>query len=264
MYCKPVLLLVMIALFGGCATYQKGPLWQGKSWSEGDNLYFSGISSEKNTIQEAKQEAYNNALTGIADYLGVTLNIDSQNTISSQANDYKSYMQAETKDVLVKQVYTTEFMYQSFGNKYVGNILLEYNQKTMQQELARREEALQQHQQEERLKKQQEQAIKDKRKNLGPIEVKINPADLDIKNPLIKKLGELGYSLATEGKTLLVKITNTSYSQAKNLSTCQLSVEVNFEGQILGYQVKGFGKDQASALKNAVKELVREFPADIR
>jgi hypothetical protein len=251
-----------ILLLGACATHPKGPSWQGKSWEEGGNLYFSGISSETDTIQGVRQEAYNNAIADIADYLGVSLNITSENSINSGFTDYQSVMESENQDVLLKQIHVKNFEYQKSGKKYIGNILLEYNRKIMQEELARKEEARKKAEQEEPLKKEQEKEIRKKRKNIGNIQVKLLPDTLNFKTQLTNHLNGLGYAVTATGKIVLVKAADISCVPANGLWVCVLNLEVNFKNKISVYQAKGVGKDREQSLNNAGREVVKNFPQD--
>ncbi len=262
MFKTKYLYFLLIALLGACSTSPKGPDWQGRSWQEGGSLYFSGISSETESIQNARQEAYNNALSDIADYLGLNLNVTSESSTYSQYSDYQSVLKAETDDVLLKQIHVKNFEYQKIGNRYVGNILLEYNQKNMKEEIARLEEVRKKLEMEKPLREQEEQKARQRRAAMGKVQVNLSPIILTFRSQLISRLQSMGYDVVPVGKSLLVNASNISYEQTNGIWVCLMDFEVVFRNQVSVYSARGTGATKEQAFANANKDAALRFPTD--
>jgi hypothetical protein len=63
--------LILLSALSACSSIQKEPAWLGKTWQDGKSFFFSGISGECYSLQEAKEQAYINALTKVSEYVGV-------------------------------------------------------------------------------------------------------------------------------------------------------------------------------------------------
>lgn len=248
---KLVCIFFAVSLFGACATPQKEPVWLGKTWQEGSKFFFSGISGESSTLQESKEQAYINAMTKAAEYVGVSVNTKTKHTLSNDGADIESLTGLSAEDVFLTQASIKEFTYNKTGDKqFIGYILIEYNRNLLEDEKKRRDE----------IERQRLLKIAD-RKKLGPLSVNM-PSSISRINGEVKHfLQQQGYIIGDENATpLKFTVIEEDYAVSmQSIFVCSVKIDIQFKNDVKSYLAKGYGKDKNQALDDALQQWTQEF-----
>jgi hypothetical protein len=245
---KSIIVFGLIILIGACSSLRQEPSWLGKTWVEGSNYYFSGISSDSNSLQEAKEQAYMNAIIKAAEFVGMTINNKTVQTINSNYDDINSKTNLSIQDTFLSQAIIKEFQYTKTDNKkFVGYALIEYNRSSLEQEKRRQAE----------LETQKQNKIAE-RKKLGTFTISTNSPSLNILLPDIKKhLQAQGYTIGNSGKTISISLIERRFSISQNdIYSCHLNISIEINGQIQIIKSAGYGKNKEISQADANKQWI--------
>jgi hypothetical protein len=250
-----LVLITLTIFFAACASVPQkvvvtadegasktSPDWAGKTWSQGNAFFFSGISDMAGSVYEARQQAYSDALTKAAEYIGVSLN----NTTSQFLDNNFDSMNAQTsltiEETKLSQGIIKDFKYTQSNGKFTGFILMEYSKKDLDEEKQRQLDLI-----------EKKKAAIAARKNIGEVAVSA-PQNLKEMIPALKQfLQKQGYLVGDNGKAFAtIKEISSSTQRANQFSmVCFLNLEINFNGQIFNFTSRGYGTDETQALINA-------------
>jgi hypothetical protein len=248
---KTILFIVLIfSIVVGC--FAKDPNWMGKTWLSGNNMYFAGISGEEATLKDAKEQAYIDALQKVGQYIGMSVNAKTVQTLTSDDSSIESLANILLKDVYLSQISIKEFKYTKTNNRYVGNVLLECNVSMIEKEKQRRIE-------EENKRRQ----LLERRKALGIFIVQtqsnsIKPIIADIKSILQSE----GYEISPhqKGNPIILNLIDENFSQSsQEIYSYNFNVEIIFNNNINTLSAKGFGNSQDNAKRYAYKKWIEAF-----
>ena len=245
-----ICIFLAVSFFGACAAPQKEPVWLGKTWQEGSKFFFSGISGECSTLQESKEQAYINAMIKAAEYVGVSVNTKTKQTLTNDGADLESLTGLSAEEVFLTQASIKEFVYNKTEDKmFTGYILIEYNKNLLEEEKKRRDE----------LERQRLQKIAD-RKKLGALSVKMPAAISSINGEVKHFLQQQGYITGEEGTPLVFTLVDENYSVSmQSIFVCGIKIDIQFKDDVKSYSSTGFGKDKGTALGDALKQWMEEF-----
>jgi hypothetical protein len=218
------------------------PVWAGKTWAQGNSYFFSGMSSPSESLYDARQSAYSNALASVSQFLGMTI---SNNTTQIIGNDY-SGINAQTnissQDTNLVNGIVKDFQYSKTNDKFTGYILLEYSKQDIDDEKKRQAD----------LEKKKLEMIA-ARKKIGILNVQAQVGVEQMIPALKQFLQSQGYLVGDNGKVaVLIKQISQNTERANPYSfVCFLNVEIDINGQIFTFTSRGYGSNESAAIKNA-------------
>ncbi|MDR3244162.1 MAG: hypothetical protein LBT79_05380, partial [Elusimicrobiota bacterium] len=203
-----------------------------------------------NSLKEAKEKAYIDALIKIAQYLGISV---SDKTIYSLNADFSSIdakSKTEVKDTFLSQVIIKEFQWTKNKYNFVGYILLEIPKNLLEKEKARKEAE----------EKKRQKTISD-RKNLGAFSIQVNTKEIQILIPDIKShLQACGYTILNEGIPIKVNLIEGRFNESQGgIYSYELNIEINFNNDVKTISSKGFGNSRDNAKSDAYKTWLENF-----
>ncbi|MDR2708486.1 MAG: hypothetical protein LBC07_00720 [Elusimicrobiota bacterium] len=224
----------------------KAPDWAGKTWIDGNSYFFSGISGITDNLADARQQAYLDALSKAAQYLGISLDDTTQYIINSNVSSLNSSTNITTDQTQLTQGIIKDFQYtRNKNNSIVGYLLLVYNKSDIEREKRRKEQ----------LAQQEKRRILDRAK----FRVSINTDErLDGLSAEVKEVfSKLGYQIASESDMLLnVKVADESYENVRNgMIMCVLKIEVSLGQKAQVLETFGYGKTREEAFQKAEQRL---------
>lgn len=252
---KLILLICLAALGVGCASTPKTPSWAGKSWEDQNTLYFGGISSACQDQACAKNQAYQNAISALAEYVGTTVQVSTQSDLTNDTQQINARFASTTDNLPLGNIKTEQVAFSSEKAPITGYVLVSI----AKQEVARAKQKV------EAAKKEaaEQQA---RRQAAGPLTVQ-GPEDwLDLTGKLEQFLRDNGYQTSTEGKPLTVRVVKFACQQGismKQLKNCTLQVSTVLGSQRNSFTVKGYGRSEDTARANAISLLMRDLPHDL-
>jgi hypothetical protein len=261
---KSIIVIISIVFFTSCAGIPKESVliksdndanqisWLGKTWIENGNLYAGGISSECDTLQQARQQAYTDALTKIAEYSGISV---SNNNAVFLNNSYSGM--TSHSDILLDKTFLSKALIKDFkynktkSSKFVGYILVQYDMRLIEEEKARKNKN------EENKKKE----IAD-RKKFGSIKI-IAPKNLNlIVTDLKEFLQNEGYLIRNDGKVANLSLVDEEYIEKDGGFTATIKTELNLNDRLIVSRSSGFGISKKDAFRDAVRQWLNYFKDD--
>ncbi|MDR3049529.1 MAG: hypothetical protein LBV16_06835 [Elusimicrobiota bacterium] len=262
---KILTILIIAAFLGACASAPKKAVlnddsnprnltWLGKTWAEGSTLYAGGISGESDNLQQARQQAYSDALRKIAEYSGITVSNNAFFAVSANNASSSDLSNMSVEETSLSKAQIKEFEYgKTQTGKFVGYALVQYDMRLLEEEKKRKEE----------LEKQRKQEMEN-RKKLGKLAI-IAPQKLNLLVPDLKQfLQSEGYLIAETGDSITVSLINEEYIEKGNLWLATIKTEFNLKDKIIVSQASGVGKTKYEALTEAVKRWIDYFKDDYK
>ncbi|MDR0822838.1 MAG: hypothetical protein LBN20_03545 [Endomicrobium sp.] len=262
---KISIIFVIAAVLGACATAPKTAVlnddtnprnlsWLGKTWAEGSLLYAGGISGECDNLQQARQQAYTDALRKIAEYAGMTISNSSFFALSANGSNMADYSNMSLEETSLSKAQIKEFEYSKTTiGKFVGYALVQYDTKLLDEEKKRKAE----------LEKQRQEEIANRRK-LGKLAI-IAPKSLTILVSDLKQfLQQEGYLISEDGAPITVAIIDEEYIARSGGWTATVKTEFNLNGRIISTQASGFGKTKQEALIESTRRWIDYFKDDYK
>jgi hypothetical protein len=248
--------------FAACSARQtQDPSWLGKTWSDANHYYFSGISDSSYSLNEARQSAYLDALAKAAEYIGFAIDIKTTQSLNSHYADIQSNTKLTVKDTLFSQAEIKDFQYvQKNDNSYRAYILIEFKKSLIEAEKRRREE----------LENQRLEKIA-QRKSAGDVEV-ISPPELDdIKYAVIEFLEKTGYNIYRGGGAKkipfkIIKVAERFGMSRYDIISYNFTAAATFDDMTKNISVVGFGNTRMQAVNDAhmlwLEKFKDEFEGD--
>lgn len=231
---------------------QKEPVWLGKTWQQGKSFFFSGISGECHSLQEAKEQAYINALTKVSEYVGVYINTKTIKILSDDTVSIDSSTDLSSEDIFLTQAFIKEFEYRKSDNKFTAYILIEYDNNLLESEKKRRAD----------LEKAKE-LKKEAHKKIGKIAVRIlNPSICDLTGEIKHFLHNDGYVVGESGIPLLFKVISEQVTESKsqqNIFICKIKIDIIFKNNVQSYSSIGYGNTRNQAVNDAHAQWIKTF-----
>ncbi|MDR3244161.1 MAG: hypothetical protein LBT79_05375 [Elusimicrobiota bacterium] len=262
---KIVIIFIIAAFLGACVSSPKRaalndgsfnkkdlPSWIGKTWTQTPFLYAGGISGECAALQQARQEAYIDALRKVAEYGGMSISNEAFFVTHSENVNVSDFVNMSIEETALSKAQITEFEYSKTSEgKFVGYVLLQYDMNIIEAEKKRKEE----------LEKQRKQELEN-RKKLGSFYVSA-PQSLSLLVPDIKSFFQKeGYLIADSGRPITVTLIDDEYIERSGGWTATIKTEVNFNSKIIITQASGFGKNKKEAFNEAVRRWLNYFKDD--
>ncbi|MBR3899830.1 MAG: hypothetical protein IKJ44_06130 [Elusimicrobiaceae bacterium] len=94
-------------LLGGCAS--QPPRWAGKMWQTQNRLYFTGASSSCQTVSCAYENAYQQALGAIVQYLNSQISVHTIGRLDNQGSELEVKTEIITRQIELEKVKVEEF-----------------------------------------------------------------------------------------------------------------------------------------------------------
>jgi len=252
---KCLLMGICILCFGACVTTPKAPSWAGKSWTEKNTLYFSGISSGCTDVACAQQNAYQNAVSSLAEYIGTTVQVQTTGMLTNDFQTMQAQFLSNTEQLPLEKIKIEDFKHTADAQRITGYILISVDQ--AQVDAAKRHVE----------KQQQERAARlQRRKDLGPIAVQTPSGWTDLSGRIENLLNENGYIVAKMGTPFTVTIQQFSCSPSsviRELQICSFQSQFSFKGTQNTFSTKGYGKSEGKAREEAVIRWVKQIPEDL-
>lgn len=253
---KCLLMGICILCFGaGCATATKIPSWAGKSWTERNTLYFSGISAGCTDLACAQQQAYQNAVSALAEYIGTTVQVQTTGMLTNDFQTMQAQFLSNTEALPLEKITIEDFKHTTAAQRITGHILISVDQAQV--------DAAKQYVE----RQQQERAARlQRRKDLGPIVIQTPGGWTDLSGRIENLLNENGYLVAKSGKPFTVTIqqfTCSPSSVIRELQICSLQAQYSFRGTQNTLSSKGYGKNERKAREEAVLRWVKQLPEDL-
>ncbi|MDR3048334.1 MAG: hypothetical protein LBV16_00585 [Elusimicrobiota bacterium] len=245
---KIIIILGIAFLAAACSALRQEPAWIGKTWSEGNYYYFSGISSDGNSLQEAKEQAYMNAVIKAAEFVGMTINNKTTQNLNSNYDNINSQTNLSIQDTFLSQAIIKEFKYTKTNDKkFVGYALIEYKKSILEQEKNRRTD----------IEAQKQKKIAE-RKKMGVFTIISNFQNPPLLTSIKKHLQEQGYTISGGGnKIIQVSLIEQRFSiSANDIHSCHINVSIEIDGEIQTINSTGYGKDKESAQADAHKRFI--------
>ncbi len=242
--------LILLSALSACSSIQKEPAWLGKTWQDGKSFFFSGISGECYSLQEAKEQAYINALTKVSEYVGVYINTKTIKILSNDIVSIDSSTDLSSENIFLTQAFIKEFKYVKSGKLFTGYILIEYNNNLLENEKKRRADL-----------EKEKQAKIEKRKKIGIITVNIlNSSIYNLDGEIKHFLHDEGYFTGTNGIPLTFKLITEQISKSKqNIFICKIKIDICFRNEVKSYSSTGYGNDKRQAVNDAHTQWVKIF-----
>lgn len=226
--------------------------WLGTTRVEGSTLYSSGISGECSTLQQARQEAYNDALRKIAEYAGITISNNSVLFLNSSQSNISAFTNMTVEETALSKTVIKEFEYnKNAGGKYIGYILVQYDLKLLDEEKKRKAE----------IEKKKREII-DNRRKIGIMTINTPPSLYLIASDLGRFLQSEGYLIGQQGKPINVSLIDEEYIERAGGWTATLKTELNLNGTIIVTRSSGFGSDKQKAFNEAARQYINYFKDD--
>lgn len=242
--------LMLFFILSACSTIQKEPAWTGKTWQEGNSFFFSGISGECFSLQEAKEHAYINALRKVSEYVGVTITIKTIKILNNDNINIDSSTDLSSQDIFLTQALIKEFNYTKKDGKFTGYILIEYNNNLLKDEKKRRAIL------------EEEKRIKiENRKKIGIITVNVLNSSISNLNGEIKYfLHNEGYVLGENGIPLVFKLVTEQINKStQNIFICKTKIDISFKNEVKSFSAVGYGNDRNQAIDDAHHQWIKIF-----
>ena len=244
--------LVICSVWGlaGCVSTVRFPEWAGKNWRENGWIYFSGISDPTTDIAAARQMAYARALASAGEYVGVTVSVTTQSTLSTVGQDFTSRLNAQTAEVLWAEGEVKEFRPFCQSGVCTGYLVLGFQENRLRKAQAD-------------LRAKQEQAQQRRRQNArsGPWRVQTAPEWSELTGAVEKHLLQLGFQIQPNGKPLWIHI---NQFQCRSLAGCGLvacsvtaKLELPFGERAI--TVSAYGNNREQAVWNLIGEWERKI-----
>lgn len=243
--------LLMGALWGsvGCASTAHFPAWAGKNWRENGWIYFSGISDATSDIAVARQTAYSRALAAASEYVGVSVSIDSQSTLSSWGQDFSDHLRAQTADVLWIEGEVKEFQTVCKKESCTGYLLLAF-----------KENALRKAQAAAQAKQQQKQKLLLQNARSGPWRVQAIPQWTALSPAVEKQLRRMGFRIQPNGRPVKIRMEQWHCYPVSccALTACTATVRLELPFGERALTVRAYGNTREQAMRNIIGEWERE------
>jgi hypothetical protein len=230
------------------------PAWAGESWAESGLYYFSGISGFQDNLSEAREQAYANALSKAAQYIGVSVAEMTSYNVNANASSLNSSTVLSSRDVQIKEGAIKSFEYTRDSKGFVGYVLLEYNKNALDKE-RQRHDLLQ--------KKEMERVAA---RSAVSIFIKDN-SDLSALGAAAKNVfSKMGYKISNgdTGVPLELSLLNADYQNAsRGLIMCVIKVEVKLKDKLQVFEAVGYGKNNEIALDKAKQRAGDVFSKEV-
>ncbi|MDR2709392.1 MAG: hypothetical protein LBC07_05410 [Elusimicrobiota bacterium] len=223
----------------------QAPSWAGKTWIDGNSYLFSGISGIADNLADARQQAYLDALSKAAQYLGISLSAATNYSVTSDASALNSSTNITTDQTQLTQGIIRDFQYTQDKNGIVGYILIEYDKADIERERQRKEKVVE----------QEKRRLSERSK--VDIAINLDERLKDLAADIRTVFSKLGYKIVPESDTLLnVKIANESYQNVRNgMIMCVLKVEFSLGQKMQVLEAFAYGKTQEEAFQKTVQRL---------
>lgn len=227
-------------LLGGCAS--QPPRWAGSMWQTQTRLYFTGSSSFCQTVSCAYENAYQQALGAIAQYLSSQISVHTIGRLDNHGNELKVETEIITRQIELEKVKVEEFNCIKQGKKQACFILVSIGNK----ELRAAEQKLQE-QQQKMLRRQQIMLQVVGNKTIVPI--------------LRVQLRGSGFQTGKNGKIIQIHIIKTTCaeSQLQPVWVNTTLASVQFEHKKADFSAKGYGLSCDQAYDEMIEEVVRQI-----
>lgn len=264
---KKLIFLFFIFLFSNVICTGEIKDWVGKSWNDGQKLYFSGMSELSESLKKAKELAYSDAVLNAAKYLGIKVSNQTNSEIKN--NNVMLLDQTSTllEDTFISYATIKDFSFEEKGNKYIAYILLEINKDTLAKEQNRKDSLEQQ--KIEVIKKQN--MLIDENKRSGEYKLivsnKLNTIKFDIQNIF----ESFGYIITNQNddKNISTISVNVVDEQVNNvvddMFSYEIKVSVKFNNKSFLLKSKKISEDDISMAKQLVfKNILKQLQENLK
>lgn len=247
---------IIVCLLGsaGCATAPAQPDWAGKLWQEKQTVLVSGISSNCADMACAQKIAYANALSSLAEYMGLRLKTHTRVDLSSDEQSVNAVYEAYTQELEINNLKIEKFEAVRTKTGLTGYVLISVEQKELRAAVMRREQRERATEQ-EKLRKQQ----------LGAFRVVAPKTWQDLARGVEKVLREQGYLVGRHGQTVRLSVAPLScrWSQTVAIEICTLQASILVGNKKQTFSAKGYGQDLAQVRKETIEAWLRELPDNL-
>lgn len=227
-------------LLGGCAS--QPPRWAGKMWQTQNRLYFTGTSSSCQTVSCAYENAYQQALGAIVQYLNSQISVHAIGRLDNQGSELEVKTEIITRQIELEKVKVEEFNCLERGKKQVCFMLVSIGNKELRVA-------------EQKLKDQQEKMA---RRKQMIFQVKGEESLVPV---LQSRLRANGFQTGKNGKIIQIYRIKTicAESQLQSVWVNTTLISVQFEHKKVDFSAKGYGLSCDQAYDETIEEVVRQI-----
>jgi hypothetical protein len=259
---KRVATLLFVGMFfvAACQTdslaASKGsPEWAGKSWSEGGYHYFSGISGYRDSVSGAREQAYMDALSKAAQYIGVSVADMTSYNVNTDASSLNSSTVLSSRDVQLQEGVIKEFEYTKENKGVVGYVLVQYNETALNKEKQRHEDI------------QKKEQARVAARSSAPIFIEDNSGLSALAAAVKNVFSKMGYKVSDgddDGVPVELSLIDVDYQKTREgLVMCVIKAEVKLKNKLQVFEAFSYGKDDEAALDRAKQRVADIFGEEV-